>query len=107
MLQVDDLRFFCERMNRCSATFQGEHGHRIIINRIHGLERTFGCFHHGDAGFAARIFFHEDKKGELYAFGWSTSTISFAYSADTIVQNRKIDRFYLKNLLTISAAKQV
>ena len=29
MSQVDDLRFFCDRINRCSTTFKSEHGHQI------------------------------------------------------------------------------
>ena len=46
------------------------------------------------------------KMGKFYAFCRATNTISSGCSADAIVQNRKNDRFYLEDLLTLPKQKQ-
>ena len=46
------------------------------------------------------------KMGKFYAFCRTTSTISSGCSADGIAQNRKNDRFYLEDLLTLPKQNQ-
>ena len=55
-LQLDHFRLSGKRTDGSSAMLKVEHGHQIIIHRIHTAEGSGVVLHHGDAGLAANVF---------------------------------------------------